>query len=301
MTMATMRQTGYILAALAAALLLTGCFHKMHELRPSEYGPGVAVGYVAPVLRWELDEDASTPVHDLLLVFQGTGTSYSRQFAGVEDLSRELQQLPIGEYDLLVTTNMTEAAGFQFSGLPATKADAGDVTVSLRDPASSPGQAWFGVSHFSVTEDGITLPELTLQRLLCRLTVHLTDVPAGSQVVVSLNNVARSVALMALDARGHYGLPGTQTVGDLVPGTNPTTLFPTVSGQERCFFTLSVTLADGTPLSVLCDAPRMECGMSYTLELDFAHLRPYMYLSSISISPWEEGWTVSGEILNPQD
>ena len=45
----------------------------------------------------------------------------------------------------------------------------------------------------------------------------------------------------------------------------------------------------------------MEVGKDYILDLDYNELQPYMYINSSSISPWEDGWTVDGEILNPQE
>ena len=74
---------------------------------------------------------------------------------------------------------------------------------------------------------------------------------------------------------------------------------PTASGQSRCYLTLSVTTPDGTRLTYLADAPRMECGRAYVVELDYTKLRPYMLLSAFTINDWTEGWTISGEIINP--
>ena len=77
------------------------------------------------------------------------------------------------------------------------------------------------------------------------------------------------------------------------------TLLPTAGGQERCYLTLNVTTPDGTPLTYLADAPRMECGKTYVVKLDYTKLRPYMLLSAFTINDWTEGWTISGEIINP--
>ena len=43
----------------------------------------------------------------------------------------------------------------------------------------------------------------------------------------------------------------------------------------------------------------MECGRAYVVELDYTKLRPYMLLSAFTINDWTEGWTISGEIINP--
>ena len=43
----------------------------------------------------------------------------------------------------------------------------------------------------------------------------------------------------------------------------------------------------------------MECGKTYVVELDYTKLRPYMLLEAFTINDWTEGWTISGEIINP--
>lgn len=282
----------------AAAVLLTGCFHKMHELKPSEWGDA-PVGYVAATFKWDQADDASGAIHSITLSFGGSGASFSKNYNSVEDVSADLVQLPVGDYDILVTANMTEADGHILTGLPATRADLGSITVSLKSPASSPAQAWYGVSHVTVTEDDICVDEITLLRLLSTLTVSIDNLPSGATVVLTLSNVAENVDLTAKDAGGKYGLPSTELVGDLNIPKGSLRLLPTASGKERCMLTLDITSPSGVNLSSLCDAPRMEVGKSYTLNLDYNILQPYMYLTTYSISNWEVGWTVSGEVLNP--
>lgn len=284
----------------AAAVLLTGCFHKMHELKPSEWGDA-PVGYVAATFKWDQADDASGAIHGITLSFSGSGANFSKNYNSVEEVSADLVQLPVGDYDILVTANMTEADGYVLTGLPATKADLGSIKVSLKNPASSPAQAWYGVSHVTVTEDDICVDEITLLRLLSTLTVSIDNLPSGATVVLTLSNVAENVDLTAKDAGGKYGLPSTELVGDLNIPKGSLRLLPTASGKERCMLTLDITSPSGVNLSSLCDAPRMEVGKSHTLNLDYNTLKPYMFLTTYSISDWEVGWTVSGEVLNPNN
>ena len=74
---------------------------------------------------------------------------------------------------------------------------------------------------------------------------------------------------------------------------------PTAGGQERCYLSLSVTTPEGTRLTYLADAPRMECGRTYVVELDYTKLRPYMLLEAFTINDWTDGWAITGEIINP--
>ena len=74
---------------------------------------------------------------------------------------------------------------------------------------------------------------------------------------------------------------------------------PTAGGQPRCYLSLAVTTPDGTPLTYLADAPRMECGKAYVVELDYTKLRPYMLLEAFTINDWTDGWAITGEITDP--
>lgn len=285
---------------MVAAVLFTGCYHKMHELKPSEWGD-VSVGYVASTFQWDQADDAAEAIHDITLSFGGSAASFTNNYDSVEDVSADLVQLPVGDYDVLVTANMTEADGYILTGLPATRAGLGNIKVSLKNPASSPAQAWYGVTHVTVTEDDICVEEINLQRLLSTLAVSIDNLPSGADVVLTLSNIARNVDLTAKDSGGNYGLPSTELVGDLnIPnGTNR--LLATASGKERCMLTVDITTQAGLKLTSLCDAPRMEVGKTYTLNLDFNAISPYMYLTTYNISDWEVGWTVSGEVLNPNN
>lgn len=304
-----MRTTGYI-AAIAATLLFTACYHENHELASLESGSGL----IGTSLGWEMPDDAGTAIHALTIAIGGAATPFSRSYKDAKESSGELIPVAAGKNDLLATVNMTAADGFTLSGMPASKADAGvgDVYVSLANPVSSPAQAWFGVIGADVKEKDIVIVEPKLQRLLSTLSVNLANVPAGTKVVIKLSNAAKSVNLTAKDANGRYGLPSADSVGDLeiasltAAADGPLavegfTLLPTASAFARCMLTIDVTAANGNKTQCVCDAPHTESGKGYTLNLNFKTIRPYMYIDSYSINAWEDGWTVNGEILNPQN
>lgn len=184
--------------------------------------------------------------------------------------------------------------------------------MSLADPSSSPAQAWYAVTHATVKEDEITVAEFRLQRLLSELSVIVHGVPTGAAITASVERVASDVLLTQRDGQGRYGVADrddylTVSLGALAadPADAATlrhddhTLMPTAGGQERCYLTLSVTTPEGTRFTYLADAPRMECGKVYVVELDYTKLRPYMLLSAFTINDWTEGWTITGEIINP--
>ena len=308
--------------AAAAMMLLTACYHDQHEEMPSEYGDQ-PVGYLTPLLLWEDQADAGAAIDDIRFTVSGTGgTTVTQRFDNTETAADWLQQLPVGDYDVLVTVDMDEAHGYVLENAATrgtTRADEATVTtalpdtrVSLAEPSSSPRQSWYAVTHATVKEDEITVAEFRLQRLLSELSVIVSNVPTGAAITASVERVAHDVLLTHRDGQGRYGVADredylTVSLGALAadPADAATlrhddhTLMPTVGGQERCYLTLSVTTPEGTRLTYVADAPRMECGRAYVVELDYTKLRPYMLLSAFTINDWTEGWTISGEILNP--
>ena len=313
------------LMAAAAMMLLTACYHDQHEEMPSEYGDQ-PVGYLTPLLLWDDPADAgtTTTIDDIRFTVSGTGgTTVANRFNNTEAAADWLQQLPVGNYDLLVTVDMDEANGYILGNVgtdtrSTTRADEDvttalpDTRVSLADPSSSPAQSWYAVTHATVKADEVTVAEFHLQRLLSELSVIVHNVPTGAAISASVERVARDVLLTHRDGQGRYGVADredflTVSLGALSadPADAATlrhddhTLMPTAGGQERCYLSLSVTTPEGTQLTYMADAPRMECGKAYVVELDYTKLRPYMLLEAFAINDWTEGWTISGEIINP--
>ena len=308
--------------AVAAMLLLTACYHDQHELQPNQYD-GKPVGYLTPLLLWEDQADAGAAIDDIRFTVSGTnGTTVAHNFTDTESAADWLQQLPVGDYDLLVTVDMDEAHGYILENAATrgtTRADEATVTaalpdtrVSLAEPSSSPAQSWYAVTHATVKADEITVAEFRLQRLLSEISVIVRNVPTGAAITASVERVAHDVLLTQRDGQGRYGVADredylTVSLGALAadPADAATlrhddhTLMPTAGGQPRCYLSLAVTTPDGTHLNFLADAPRMECGKAYVVELDYTKLRPYMLLSAFAINDWTEGWTISGEIINP--
>ena len=317
--------------AVAAMMLLTACYHDQHEETPSEYGDQ-PVGYLTPLLLWEEQADTADnaiTIDDIRFTVSGTGgTTVANRFNNTEAAADWLQQLPAGDYDLLVTVDMDEANGYilENAGTRATtRADEElhtalpDTRVSLAEPSSSPAQAWYAVTHATVKADEITVAEFHLQRLLSELSVIVHNVPTGAAITASVERVARDVLLTHRDGQGRYGVADREdymtvslgaltaastvsdgsTVGTATLRHDDHTLMPTAGGQERCYLTLTVITPDGTRLTYLADAPRMECGKTYVVELDYTKLRPYMLLETFTINDWTDGWAITGEIINP--
>ena len=285
-----------LIYAIVAMLAMAGCYKDNHEFQDG-YG-ALSLG-----LQWDNPKDAGTVPHVLTVSNQGDGASFTKRFANPEQLASEPIMLPAGEYDILVTADMAEADGFVVEGLPASKSGSGmgEVAVSLTDPSSSPAQAWFSVNHAIIKEGDVTTIEPKLQRLLASLDLKIANVPSGTSINKTLLYIAKAVILTEKGQDGRYGAPKRNPRLSVYLKDGITNMLPSAAGVERNDILMLVKTADGKELLVTLDVPRIDVGKTYTLNLDFKTLQPYMFIDSGSISPWEDGWTVNGEILNPED
>lgn len=287
-------KTRYIPAACAAALLLTGCFHDFHEAQPG-------MGYIATALLWEQSEDAQTDIEHLDVAVLGASASFSKEYASAQEAAADLLAVPEGEYDLLVAANMTTDKGYTLEGWPATKAGTvqGSVAAVLSGKEDF-SQAWFGLTHVSVQEGSVTGAQLALQRLLSPLTLDISHLPEGSTIKIMQAGAAKRVSLTEQDAAGRFGVPAAKSSSYQFLSGPVTYLLPTASNLERSQLIIMITTGTGLELGCICDAPRVDVGKHYTLQLDFNELQPILLLDSVSISPWEDSWVISGDILDPR-
>lgn len=132
------------------ATLLSSCNHDRHEFTPNDQ----PVGYLTPLLTWEDPADVNSPTDDIRFIVSGTnGTAVTHNFTDAESAAQWLQQLPAGDYDLLVTVDMNETRGYLLTTVPddsssgpttvpdtrtALPADASTETA-LPAPSSVPG------------------------------------------------------------------------------------------------------------------------------------------------------------------
>ena len=297
------------IVAIASTLCLSGCYHGVHEFGPSEYAGKNSVGYMTTSLQWADTADAGTRIQNFYLVFSGSGNSFSRLYPSDEAASKQFQQLPTGDYDLLVTINMTPAEGYDFWGIPTpqTKAGSGlgDISVSLEDSTHTPKQSWYGIGNVSIKENSIDNVDIKLQRLLPVLKLYMTNMPAGASVSFTFNDLAKEIKLTS-SGNSKYGVAGNEgyakiTVDEVKTGPDGIlnadyVLLPTVAGLERCEATMIITTAAGATCYNI-NMPCIECSKTYNLALDYNNLKSENYINSSSINDWEDGWSVSGEAV----
>ena len=307
-------KTRYIFAATAASILLTGCFQDVHEIVP-----GKDVGYVFPELSWANPSDTGTEIHDLLVVVDGGGESYTRHYTSVKEFANEPLDVPAGEYDILVLANATEADGYQVSGLPATKTWGG-CELRIITPGSGktlpPANCFVGGNEGTVELHHMNGPAIFLDPALSSMSIFMFNIPKGISVSVAVRNPAASISLLAeeggrLEPSVEEG--GVLDIGYLREGVIESLVPPTVNGSLTCDLTLTITDSGGTSGSktqhaaesshvIKMTAPRMDCGKRYTLAIDYADLVHVLSLGSdtITINDWtSQGDPIGGEVFKP--
>lgn len=297
-------KTRYIFAALAATLLLAGCFQDVHELDPSRN-----VGFVAPELSWANPADAGTDIHDLLVAVNSEGGAYTKHYTNVRDFAREPLEAPAGECGILVLANATEADGIRVSGLSATKWTPAELLVNFAIISILSGKGihaspdlLFGACTAPVRTNALCAPDIKMCRILPALDLMVTGIPEGATVRVSMDNMASAVVLSA--GTGAVVLPGAEPLAPVSLKTFTTSdntlsgaIHPTVEGAETCNMTLDITLSAGSvSRRAAVSAPRIDCGNKYSLKIDFNDLVALLELDSdMTIVDWTTASPIDGE------
>lgn len=289
---------------LLVAATLSSCYHSIHDFASPSPEAGTDVGYLAASLDYEFPEDIGTPMQNLNISVLGNGTEITSNFSSMEQAVEWLQQLPVGEYDVLVTQDMTSSHGY----------DLRQGVVQLHDATSSPDQSWYAMAHVTVRSNEITIAEFKLQRLLATLELNVSHVPEGTDIDVTVDHMASSVDLMKDDDGGRLGRPSDDYIAvplTMASGSSATrtvsltsgmhSLLPTSAAYDRTDLSISITTAEGKELFCIGDTPRMESGHTYIIDLDYTKLQPYMYFEWYRINDWVEGAVINGQVEIPEE
>ncbi len=294
-----------LLIIIALTMFLISCKkERSHEYWDSEYGDK-AVGYLAFELYWDEYDDILSPIDGVRITASGAdGFLKNYDFASPEDAADALQQIPEGTYNLLVTVDMAEKDGYIVTqsatekggnNLPAT-------TAALKDPSSSPHQSWYGIVTATVKDGEITIARFQLKRLLSMISITITGVPDGATITAEASKVAQYVELTTpkISAESVDDVQLGSLSGGGIQKIENRTLMPTALGNDRTIITLYATY-NGVSLTSTVDAPKMESGRYYVMEIAYNGLAPYIYVSGTDINDWQQNWTADGEILNPDE
>ncbi len=309
-----------MLSAALLALLSAGCTHDPHDIFDGGAGDrGEDSGRLAAELVWKNQEDGSqdNAISDIRLLISGSdGTVGVQSYSSPQEVSAQCSRLPSGACRLFATVNMTEANGYLLNDGAETRAGAssGSITVSLAQPGVLPAaQSWFGIGEATIEAGQLSVVSCELHRTVPSLSIRVTGVPAGTSVSVSLQRVADSITLDVEDDEGGLGVPSTTystvSLGQLSAAEGDASslvlpercVFPTAYGCQRTYLDIYLTDPAGETQHAVADAPAMLMGHSYSAEIEYGRIAPYMYLDSCTISDWEEGWTVAGSVLDPDE
>lgn len=312
----------YILLMAAAALILGACHHATHytdDLPEGEdtgkYPASDGLGFLGNDLAWEEIADIKSEITHLKYTVTGANEVLEeKEFSSPAEASEWMIPLPVGEYDVLVAANMDKANGFELSETVPTKSTLTlpDTYTKLTNASSNPVQAWNGIAHVVVQENKMATVHLELDRLMALFTLKLINVPEGTVIDVSMRNAADYVTLTRERSEaGHWGVPSEEISDDIILGQldennaataiNEFKVFPTATGLDKTILMFHIKTNHDLELDYVGEAPIMENGKRYILEMDYEKLTPFMYITSVAINDWTDGWSFAGEVLNPKN
>ena len=312
----------YILLMAAAALILGACHHATHytdDLPEGEdtgkYPASDGLGFLGNDLAWEEIADVKSEITHLKYTVTGANEVLEeKEFSSPAEASEWMIPLPVGEYDVLVAANMDKANGFELSETAPTKSTLTlpDTYTKLTNASSNPVQAWNGIAHVVVLENKMATVHLELDRLMALFTLKIANVPAGTVIDVSMRNAADYVTLTRERSEaGHWGVPSEEISDDIILGRldennaataiNEFKVFPTATGLDKTILMFHIKTNHDLELDYVGEAPIMENGKRYILEMDYEKLSPFMYITSVAINDWTDGWSFAGEVLNPEN
>ena len=276
---------------------MSSCDKNVHE---GEYG-------VSAFLTLEDEQDATqiTVKDSYLWIYKNSGTLVQEfAFENAEELASQRFKLDAGHYVFVSAINCRTML---------TVKDKGNMeTLQLSAPTSDclPERAFYGTSQLDVSGNGNQQVQLTLRRVLSELSVTITGVPSGLKLTAKALESAEGVYLARKDVNGTFGLPASETISEInipevvekgnVITTGVIRLMPTAQGKSNSKLNLFLETG-GNSFECMVEAPKMNVAGQYELVLPYKDLKPYLKVSATKINDWKEGWTIDGEILNPNN
>ena len=295
------KKTLYIIMCLVA-LLFASCSDKDGPM-DNEYGISLA-------LNWADSNDVDTEIKDIRIwVLQADGKIVvEKQYATKQEAALDIYSLDDGEYVMVTAVNLV--APFSIGKASTSQ----ELLFKLDEASASPAHAHYGVTMVSVKLGENTQATLSLRRVLSELSIKVEGTPQGTTLAATINNVADGILPLQKDVEGNFGLAtsghknsvtipqATTTNGSI--STQTMRLMPTITEATRANTANShlhfvFTHADGSTMICDAEAPAMNASGKYILNMKYSELKAYMRIDPIKINDWEEGWIVSGEILNP--
>lgn len=285
--------------------LFTACDHNVHDDEDE--------GSLSVSLAWQDEADHGTEVKDVKIwIFNADNGSLVEedQFANPQDIASQNFSLPEGNYRILTTANFVEP----YIMIEPTRA-AGDmnmVQLGLSNPNAATDHAYYGVTEITINNEEVNYTiKSDMRRVLAELSIIINGVPQNTIITGKVQNVATGLLALQQNEDGTFGI-ATETkeeynilvnmsISDDKSITGPLLLMPTCYGNNTTNLLLTLKTPDGSIANYDINAPIMKPSGKYIVNLEYNEMKPYMYLSSIRIDDWTEGWVYHGEIFNPDN
>lgn len=290
---------------LCVPCLLASCDHDVHD--------GEGDGGLSVSLAWADEADEGTEVKDVKtwIVNATDGTQVAQsQYGSAQEMAKERYDLPKGNYRILITTNLVDP--FTISEQTRAVDNINSLAIGLSDPSASPEHAYYGVTDIVIDKEDVHyITRSDMRRILAELTIVIEGVPENTVISGKVLNVATGLLPLQKNEDGTFGTASyTKEECDIplkiaVPGetlkTETLRLMPTANGFHTTKLFIQLISPDDTVRNYDIEAPVMKSGGKYQINLEYEEMKPYMYLTSMKIDDWTEGWVYRGEILNPGD
>ena len=291
--------------------LFTACDHNVHDDED---------GNLSVSLAWQDETDHGTEVKDVKIwIFNADNGSLVEkdQFAKPQDIASQNFSLPKGNYRILTTANFVEP----YIMIEPTRAmveptrAAGDmnmIQLGLSNPNAATAHAYYGVTEITIDNEEVHyITKSDMRRVLAELSIIINGVPQNTIITGKVLNVATGLLALQQNEDGTFGI-ATKTkeeynilvnmsMSDDKSITGPLLLMPTCYGNNTTNLFLTLKTPDGSIANYDINAPIMKPSGKYIVNLEYDEMKPYMYLSSIRIDDWTEGWVYHGEIFNPDN
>lgn len=285
--------------------LFTACDHNVHDDEDD--------GSLSVSLAWQDEADQGTEVKDVKIwIFNADNGSLVEedQFANPQDIASQNFSLPEGNYRILTTANFVEP----YIMVEPTRA-AGDmnmVQLGLSNPNAATDHAYYGVTEITINNEEVNYTiKSDMRRVLAELSIIINGVPQNTIITGKVLNVATGLLALqqnedgtfgiATETKEEYNIPLVIAMSDDKSITGPLLLMPTCYGYNTTNLLLTLKTPDGSIANYDINAPIMKPSGKYIVNLEYNEMKPYMYLSSIRIDDWTEGWVYHGEIFNPDN
>lgn len=287
------------MAVMCAAVAMTACDGADAHTGEGEGGVGFD-------LVWADIDDLGTPVSDVhLWIYKSDGTLVSESgYASAADLARKYISVPPEASDYVAVIGVNLISPFSAEEVFTYES----MEFRLGDTSASLAHAFYATQPFTYKGSGYLIVTVTLRRVMSELSVIMEGVPDGATLKVTVSDAATAVSPAVKDGDGRYGVAKSTATTVSLPTataahgtitTETVRLMPTTKNNALSHLHFTLTLADGTVQEFDAEAPKMYPSGKYVVTMKYGDMRAFMYLTAVSINDWTEGWTIGGEILNP--